>query len=298
MKILKKILIFIIFLVSASTLNFAFAQNESDIALASSEIESKNKIDNTVKARQEGNFNISFDDGYNGYCINYGKNHALIGDSFTVTDTSHATNNKTGESIGNYLKVFFIDYYEEAMRNEIVTQHTIWHFSDDFNGWRLDYGLIENIKTTALTKNIPDHGATLKINDTTEAVFDFEVLKSGNSNNQHFFGYKITYRDIMNEIINNSETNSTNKSSAEFNKTEKNPERNESANNMSNNKKVKENNYLKTSSNYNITKKNNDDSLNNSKINLENHKTGNAVSIVLILIATLLCIVLIRQFRD
>ena len=301
-KILKKVVkIFIIFLLAASTLNFAFGQNETEITLANSELESKNKINDEVKAREEGHFNISFDDGYNGYCINYGKNHALIGDSFTVTDTSHATNNKTGESIGNYLKVFFVDYYEEAMKNEIVTQHTIWHFSDDFNGWRLDYDLIENIKTTALKKSIPDHGATLKINDTTEAVFDFEVLKSGNSNNQHFFGYKISYRDIMNEIENSSETNPTNKSPAEFNKSEKNPERNDSSNNKSNishTEKVKQSNYIKTSSNHDMAKKINDDNLNNRKVNLSNHKTGNTESTILILMAVLLCIVLIRHIRD
>ena len=279
---MKKVLItiFIIFLAAISTLNFASAQNESEILIESSEIETKSKVDSEVKAREEGNFNISFDDGYNGYCINYGKNHALVGDSFTVTDTSHATNNKTGDSIGNYLKVFFVDFYEDAMRNEIVTQHTIWHFSDDFNGWRLDYDLIDNIQATALTKNIPDHGATLKINDTTEAVFDFEVLKSGNSNNQHFFAYKITYRDIMNEITDNNDTNPTDKSPAEFNRTEKNPKRNESANNknnitnIKNNQAVKENNYIKSSSKYDITEKNDDNSPNNSKMNLSKHKTG------------------------
>ena len=99
---------------------------------------------------------------------------------------------------------------DDAMRNDIVTQHTIWHFTDDFNGWRIDPILIENIKSTASTKTIPDNGAVRQINNTTEAVFDFQVLSSDKSDHQNFFAYKITYRDIVREIIGNAtSSNST-----------------------------------------------------------------------------------------
>ena len=192
----------IIFAVT-TCMNFVSAENETDI-LRSSESEEE------VLAREDGHVNITFDNGYNGYCINYGEHEAKTGQEYSVQDTTYATNKNSGESVGNYLKVYFVDYYDDAMRNDIVTQHTIWHFTDDFNGWRIDPILIENIKSTASTKTIPDNGAVRQINNTTEAVFDFQVLSSDKSDYQNFFAYKITYRDIVREIIGNAtSSNST-----------------------------------------------------------------------------------------
>ena len=190
-------------------LNFVSAENETNI-LRSSESEEE------VRASEDGHVNISFENGYNGYCINYGEHEATAGQEYSVQDTTYATNKNSGESVGNYLKVYFVDYYEDAMRNEIVTQHTIWHFTDDFNGWRIDPILIENIKTTASTKTIPDNGAVRQINNTTEAVFDFQVLSSDKTDHQNFFAYKITYRDIVREILGNA--SGSNDTSSEYKK--------------------------------------------------------------------------------
>lgn len=192
-------ILMIIFAVTAC-MDFASAETETDIL--------KNGKSEEVLATEEGNFNITFDNGYNGYCINYGDHEAKIGSEYSVENTSYATNKNTGESVGNYLKVYFVDYYDDAMRNEIVTQHTIWHFTDDFNGWRLDPLLLESIKSTAASKTIPDKGAVRQINNTTEAVFDFQVLSSDKEDHQNFFAYKITYRDIVKEMI--GSTNSSN----------------------------------------------------------------------------------------
>ena len=196
---MKKPLFTILLVIFAITscLNFVSAENETEI-LRNSESEEE------VLATKDGHLNITFDNGYNGYCIEYGEHEAQIGQEYSVENTSYATNKNTGESVGNYLKVYFVDYYEDAMRDDIVTQHTIWHFTDDFNGWRIDPILIENIKSTAATKTIPDSGAVRQINNTTEAVFDFQVLSSAESDNQNFFAYKITYRDIIENIIGNT----------------------------------------------------------------------------------------------
>ena len=196
---MKKPLFTILLVIFAITscLNFVSAENETDI-LRNSESEEE------VLATKDGHLNITFDNGYNGYCIEYGEHEAKIGQEYSVKDTTYATNKNSGESVGNYLKTYFVDYYDDAMRNDIVTQHTIWHFTDDFNGWRIDPLLIENIKSAAATKTIPDSGAVRQINNTTEAVFDFQVLSSAESDNQNFFAYKITYRDIIKDIIGNS----------------------------------------------------------------------------------------------
>ena len=198
----------IIFAVT-TCMNFVSAENETNI-LRSSESEEE------VLASEDGHVNITFDNGYNGYCINYGEHEAKTGQKYSVKDTTYATNKNSGESVGNYLKTYFVDYYDDAMRNDIVTQHTIWHFTDDFNGWRIDPLLIENIKSTASTKTIPDSGAVRQINNTTEAVFDFQVLSSDKSGHQNFFAYKITYRDIVNEIIANA--SGSNDTSSEYEK--------------------------------------------------------------------------------
>ena len=218
----------IIFAVT-TCMNFVSAENETNI-LRSSESEEE------VLASEDGHVNITFDNGYNGYCINYGEHEAKTGQEYSVKDTTYATNKNSGESVGNYLKTYFVDYYEDAMRNDIVTQHTIWHFTDDFNGWRIDPLLIENIKSTASTKTIPDSGAVRQINNTTEAVFDFQVLSSEKSGHQNFFAYKITYRDIVKDIISNA--SGSNDTSAEYEKnitnTTENNKTHEKAENISN----------------------------------------------------------------
>ncbi len=197
---MKKPLFTILMILFAITtcMDFASAETETNIL--------KNSQSEEVLATEEGNLNISFDNGYHGYCINYGDHEAKIGSKYNVENTSYATNKNTGESVGNYLKVYFVDYYDDAMRDEIVTQHTIWHFTDDFYGWRLDPLLLENIKSTAATKTIPDSGAVRQINNTTEAVFDFLVLNSDKSDHQNFFAYKITYRDIIKNMIGSADS--------------------------------------------------------------------------------------------
>lgn len=227
---MKKPLFTILMILFAITTCMDFASAETEINIL------KNSQSEEVLATEEGNLNISFDNGYHGYCINYGDHEAKIGSKYNVENTSYATNKNTGESVGNYLKVYFVDYYDDAMRDEIVTQHTIWHFTDDFYGWRLDPLLLENIKSTAATKTIPDSGAVRQINNTTEAVFDFQVLSSEKSGHQNFFAYKITYRDIVKDIISNA--SGSNDTSAEYEKnitnTTKNNKTHEKAENISN----------------------------------------------------------------
>ena len=191
---------------------------ENNTLIMSSEVEEdelkiKNEEDRTgdlVGASEDGHYNISFDDGYNGYCINYGDEEATKGNNFIVKDTSEAINRQSKQSIGNELKTFFVEYYDIAMQDTVKTQHIIWHFSDDFTGKRVDSKLMEEIKATSSQKIIPDHGAVKKINNTTEAVFDFEVLQSTNPGHQNFFAYKITYREIVQAIINETSNNNSN----------------------------------------------------------------------------------------
>ena len=292
---MKKLLttIFIILLAATSSLNFAAAQNETEMIIANTEEEQVGRTGEKSLALENGNLNISFEDGYNGYCIDYGKHEAEIGDSFTIEDTSHAVNKNSGQSVGNYLKVYFVDYYDHTLKNEIVTQHTIWHFTDDFNGWRLDYDLIDSIKATASTKTIPDYGAVKKINNTTEAVFDFKVFKSEKFENQNFFGYKITYRNIIDEILKDNETEPNPDGSN--NATE--PEKTNDTSTNSSDEKVKPH---KTPNNIRIQFESDEiaDDCENEKVSLAKHATGNGMTIGIVMLLLLLCFVAIKFTRD
>ena len=109
--------------------------------------------DTVVEATEDGHFNITFDNGYNGYCLEYGEKDASKGDRFIVADTSYAIDNENKESVANYLKTYFVDYYDEAMKDKVVTQHMIWHFTDGFDGWRVNKTLVNEIKDAASKKD-------------------------------------------------------------------------------------------------------------------------------------------------
>ena len=303
---MKKLLItiFIILLAATSSLNIAAAQNETGMMIANTEEEKVGKTGEKSMALENGNLNISFEDGYNGYCINYGKHEAKVGDSFTAKDTTFAVNSNSGQSVGNYLKVYFVDYYDHTLKNEIVTQHTIWHFTDDFNGWRLDYDLIDSIKATASTKTIPDYGAVKKINDTTEAVFDFKVFKSENFENQNFFGYKITYRNIIEEILKDNETRED-KPDGLKNSTPNNTTLTEKTSDTSTNSSNEKSEHQKSPSNISIPLKGDENKIadypedkNGEKISLAKHVTGNGGVIGIVMLLLLLFFVAIKYTRD
>ena len=232
MKNLKKrlITIFTIFLLITSGVNFVSAENitEDEVAntntaqqedfVSQRNVEEENsRIGESVKSKENGHFNITFEDGYNGYCINYGDQEAKINDEFEVKDTTAAINNKNGESIGHYLKTFFVEFHDIAVKNKYDTQKIIWAFSDNFD---FNKDLVQQIKNISVNLTIPDHGAIKKINETTEALFDFEVLGTDKNNHQNFFGYKITYRDIPVEAENNTTEKQENTTIPQENKTE------------------------------------------------------------------------------
>ena len=224
------ITIFTIFLIITSGVNFVSAENNTEETVRNTgtvqqeEIpsqrnveEEKSRIGESVKSKENGHFNITFEDGYNGYCINYGDHEAKVNDEFEVKDTNSAINNNNGESIGHYLKTFFVEFHDIAVKNKYDTQKIIWAFSDNFD---FNKHLVQQIKDVSVNLTIPDHGAIKKINETTEALFDFEVLGTDKNNHQNFFGYKITYRDIPVEAENNTTEKQENTTIPQENKTE------------------------------------------------------------------------------
>ena len=95
------ITIFIIFLAITTSVNFVSAQNESGELISTinnSEEEfienevKKRKIGTEVKSQENGNYNITLDNGYNGYCVDYGDHETGVNDTFIIKDTSNIVN--------------------------------------------------------------------------------------------------------------------------------------------------------------------------------------------------------------
>ena len=319
------ITIFTIFLLITSGANFVSAENITEDAVADTKTaqqeevvsqrnveeekesktdeEEKSRIGETVKSKENGHFNITFDDGYNGYCINYGDHEAKVNDEFEVKDTTSAINNKNGESIGHYLKTFFVEFHDIAVKNKIDTQKIIWAFSDDFDFNKV---LVQQIKDASVNLTIPDQGAIKIINETTEAIFDFEVLGTSKNNHQNFFGYKITYRDIPVKVENNTTQKQENTTIPQQNITENKTTENTTIpqQNITENKTIPQQNITenKTTENKTISEENETENttalicknqtkdlenntkseIKNNQVNLLKHTTGAELAVVIL----------------
>lgn len=113
-----------------------------------------------TEALESGDSNISFSDGYKGYCIEWGEHSAEKGDKFYVHD----------EDVDNNIKTFFVYFYEESQRDVIATQHMIWKFTDNKQFSKFNQTLYEKIIEKSATVKVPNDGV-LKVNDTTEMVY-------------------------------------------------------------------------------------------------------------------------------
>ncbi len=321
-KILKKTMltIFTIFLIITSGLNVVSANMTEYNITNNDQIEpseekqinenteetdeiQRKRTNETVIATCTGYQNITFNDSYNGYCANKYLKDAKIGEKFIVQDTSKLINPQYNESVGNYLKILFVDHYDLIINDKEATTLTIWEFTDNF--YKTDYyrSIVPIIlKAAEEGRMIPDKGEVKKINETTEAIFDFEYLESMNDTTQNFFGYKITYRDIISEMANNTGSlgNSADNQTPENNTTENNTTENNTQqtqkqeNNTQQTQKQENNTYPTKIENVLKKGKSNPD----NHFMLLKHETGKAISLLIGIILILGCVLVIAFRRD
>lgn len=160
----------------------------------------KNKTDNKTKsgyvlANGKGN-NIRFSDGSRGFILDYSKPSASPGDEFKPVSASHASNSNT-------LKLAIIECYRQDSTGQI-------------GGIMADFVQTGSSNTrvgeavAASHEKVGNH-AVVKINNHTEAIFEFEVLKSVSGNESDYFAYKVSFRTIDdNEKVINQTNNLTN----------------------------------------------------------------------------------------
>ena len=157
----------------------------------------KNKTDdkskkNYILAKGKGN-DIRFSDGFRGFRLDYSKPAASSGDEFKRVSASSASNSNT-------LKLAIIECYK------LDSTGHIGKIMADF------------IKTGSSNTKVGEavaasHGKVSsheKINNRTEAVFNFEVLKSVSGNESNYFAYTVSFRTVGDDQVINPTNNLTN----------------------------------------------------------------------------------------
>jgi hypothetical protein len=165
--------------------------------------------DEWVSACEDGHFNTSFSDGSKGYCLEYGEEEAKTGDWFYKVDTSYYQSS-------NSIKLYFTEYTSHALEDKVRTQHMIWHFTDGFDGWRLNYTILDEIKLSS--KVVGDEYVQV-LNGTHERVWSFHVSLSPYEHRQDYFNYRFFDRlicngtgndsSILNDTLDKNDTNDT-----------------------------------------------------------------------------------------
>ncbi len=145
---------------------------------------------------------VKFSDGYTGFSLST-KDDLKTSDPFTSEKTSYISGN-----LENYLKLAVIECYRQDCIDDIGK--IIASFCD---------GSYENSNNEIIqsvldsSESISDK-QTVQINNTTEATFDFELLKS-EGNTSDYFAYKVQLKKVKNSDKLSAANDDNNTTSAE-----------------------------------------------------------------------------------
>ena len=165
--------------------------------------DSKDKTDdkskhNYIKARGHGN-DIKFSDGFRGFRLDYSKSPASSGDEFKHVSASRAPN-------ANTLKLAVVECYRHDMDG------SVGNILSDFIKSGSSSSKVG--KAVASSSEFIGDTAVVMVDNKTEAVFNFEVLKSVSGNESDYFAYTVSFRTIDHIIVPINQTD-TNESSPE-----------------------------------------------------------------------------------
>lgn len=158
----------------------------------------------TIKAIEGGDSNISFEEGYKGYCAEWGEHSAEQGQEFYIKNTSEMNNS-------NYLKTMFLFFYDQTQKDVYGTQHMVWKFTDNKQFSRFNQTWYNQIIETGDKYTISDTGK-IPINETHQFSFDFKLFMPLINEFQNFFAYQFLIEEITDEPnieINNSTINNS-----------------------------------------------------------------------------------------
>ena len=151
----------------------------------------KNKSDDKSKyiLAQGSGDDIRFSDGFRGFRLDYSKPAASSGDEFNRVSASKAGNSYV-------LEQAIKGCYAEGLSGEIGSIMAAVIQSGYSGEWDV------------AAQNAASSNGAVKINNRTEAVFNFEVLESASGNVSNYFAYTVSLRTISGN--NTNQTNVTN----------------------------------------------------------------------------------------
>lgn len=175
---MKKIIpLLILLIISVSCLSLVSADNDTN---DTSEIEQIEDLANYIIPSSILGDKIEFSDGFAGFCLDSAKK-VDSADRFTSQGT-------TGNE--NKVKLAIIECYKEHKENEIgsvISKVLAKDTSDPIAA-----------KVLSSNEQIADH-AVVKIDNTTEGTFEFELLKSSSDDRPDCIGYKVSQQTVISE---------------------------------------------------------------------------------------------------
>lgn len=166
-----------------------------------------------VTSTGSGFSNVSFSNGYHGFCIDADFSGAYSGDKFTLANnTSAATNNDDNSDVSQQLKILFTQCFEDlfisdgnggyvidSMKADSSIQSAIWHFTDGQYIWGESKALVEKVKAYT-GPEIPDEKYTRRLDNGDTITFYFTVAKPQKGSQQSFFAYKIDVKPATGHV--------------------------------------------------------------------------------------------------
>ena len=195
----KKIMTLLIVLIfSLSCLVVVAANNNtSDNAAYSEEIEDLMDYIIPISFTDKG---IEFSDGFTGFCLDSTKSGVNVDDKFTSTHTQN-------EEVENNVKWAIIEWYKSGKKDNIenaVSQAITGNKKYDAANTLFESG------------DIGDDKIVVKIDNTTEATFEFELLKSSKDGISDCLAYKVSMKTVPNDdVLSSSENDIANTSKVE-----------------------------------------------------------------------------------
>lgn len=175
---------------------FASAENDTldDVKSSEEDVEIED-VSNYIQVISISNGKIEFSDGFIGFCIDSEKNSVEKDDTFTQAESDNS-------EIENYIKLAIIEAYKQKKENdlgEIVSKIGEGNLdtSDDV------------IKEIAGSGQTVKSSETVDIDNSTEATFDFELLKSTDSEKSDCVAYKVSFKTVKEEDVLGSDDAST-----------------------------------------------------------------------------------------
>ena len=181
----KKIIpLLIVLIVSVCCLSLVSADNNTTDNVTVTEDVQEDLTDDIIAFSITEN-GIEFSDGFTGFCLDPSKGSISVDDKFT----SQAT---TGGEVENNVKLAIIECYKTGHEDDIkniVSQVIAGNKEQD---------IVESVYSS--TETVADT-ATVDIDNSTEATFTFELLKSQDDSKSDCLAYTVSMQTVENDDV-------------------------------------------------------------------------------------------------